>query len=318
MAKKARASEVHKGRRLPIKVNYRVAAQVAGVAAFATLLVYGLAYSRQYADKNGLTPATPPKVVFTNPPAWMNEQLRQRLETVATPIVARSALDGSIVQDVANVLSTEPWVKKVKQVRRVYGQSAGDTLQIDCEFRAPVALVQDDAWFWMVDAEGVKLPERFMKNELGKVANGQGLHGLQLRVITGVHHSAPQAGEHWKGEDLAAGLELAKLFHDKPFMSDVAMIDVGAIDPPGIADGRRRNEVTLVTKFNTQIRWGEPLGQKAAFSVDVPVGQKLMTLERLYKEYGRVDAGRPWIEIRYDSVLYPTEASVESATTTSP
>ena len=314
MAKKVKATEVSKRDR---RRQIRVGLQTAGVAAFVTLLVYGVGYSRRYADAHGLTPTAPPKVVFVNPPHWMNAQLRERLERVATPATSRSSLDASVVQDVASVLSAEPWVKQVKQVRRLYGESAGDTLQIECEFRAPVALVQDEGWFWMVDADGVKLPERFLKGELGKVANGQGLLGMQLRVITGVHYPAPQAGEKWKGEDLAAALELAKVFHDKPYMNDVAMIDVSAIDPPGIIDGRRRNEVVLITKFNTQIRWGEPMS-RSAFSVDVPVGQKLLTLERLWKEYGRVDAGRPWIEIRYDSVLYPTDAATESATTNTP
>jgi hypothetical protein len=314
MAKKVKATEVSKRISRP---QLRVALQTAGVASFIAILAYGVASSRRYADANGLTPPVPLKVVFVDPPKWMNEQLRERLERVATPVTSRSSLDGSVVQDVASVLSAEPWVKNVRQVRRVYGQSAGDTLQIECEFRAPVALVQDDAWFWMVDAEGIKLPERFMKNELAKVANGHGLLGMQLRVITGVHERAPQAGEKWQGEDLAGALELAKLFHDKPYMNDVAMIDVAGVDPPGIVEGRRRNEVVLVTKFNTQIRWGEPMS-RSAFSVDVPVGQKLLTLERLYKEYGRVDAGRPWIEIRYDSVLYPTDAATESATTNTP
>ena len=314
MAKKAKASvkpEVDRKARLKLALN------VAGVAAFATLLAYGFQFSRRYADTHGATPAAPPKVVFVAPPKWMNDQLRQRLEKAATPVVNRSSLDGSLVKDTAAILAAEPWVKEVRQVRREYGQSAGDTLVIDCDFRAPVALVQDDAWFWMVDADGVKLPERFMRGELAKVAAGQGLLGMTLRVITGVHQPAPQAGEHWKGADLAAGLELAKLFHGKTYLNDIAMIDVGAIDPPRVSSGRRRNEVTLITKYNTQIRWGEP-AQRTAFSVDVPVAQKMMTLERLWKEYGRVDAGRPWIEIRYDSVLYPTQAATESATTNSP
>lgn len=214
MAKKAKASVSAPVDRKP---QIRLALQIAGVAAFVTLLVYGVRFARSYADAHGSTPPTPPKVVFVDTPAWMNDQLRERLEKVATPVVARSSLDGSLVQDVAATLSAEPWVKKVRQVRRQFGESAGDTLVVDCEFRAPVALVQDDAWFWMVDGDGVKLPERFMKNELAKVANGQGLMGMTLRVITGVHEPAPQAGEHWKGNDLAAGIELAKLFHDKNY-----------------------------------------------------------------------------------------------------
>jgi hypothetical protein len=87
-------------------------------------------------------------------------------------------------------------------------------------------------------------------------------------------------------------------------MNDVAMIDVSGVDPVNPQTAGARNEVVLHTRFNTQIRWGSVL-QQTGFSVEVPPQQKLATLERLYSEYGRLDAGRPWIEIRYDRVVYP-------------
>ena len=261
-----------------------------------------------------LTSTVPPSVVILNPPAWMNDQLRARIEQVATPVTPRSSLNGAEVKEVADSLAADAWVKKVRQVRRVYGNGPGDTLEVDCEFRAPVALVQDDSWFWMVDADGVKLPERFMKDELAKVALGTGLQGIQLRIIVGERAHAPQAGEKWQGDDLKAGLELAKLFHGKTYLDEIAMIDVSGVEPASLDESHRRNEIALYTKRNTQIIWGEPI-PTGPFRVDVPVEQKLMTLERLYERFGRCDAGRPWLQIRYDSVLYKDDPNTESATT---
>ena len=289
---------------------------------FAALFVGGVAGvllgARVYAERTVLTPANPPHVEIVNAPAWMNPQLRSRIEQVATPPEPRSSLDGQTMQNVAASLAAEPWVKKVNQVRREYRDAPGDTLAIDCEFRAPVALVQDGNWFWMVDADGVKLPERFAKSELSQVALGQGLQGIQLRIVIGVRANAPEAGEGWKGDDLKAALDLARLFHGKPYMDDVAMIDVSSVEPPSLDETRRRNEIVLHTKYNTQVVWGESIPQGNAFSSDVPVDQKMMVLESLYNRFRRLDAGQRWVNIRYDRVLYPTDGAVQSATTTTP
>jgi hypothetical protein len=312
MAKKVKSVEVVKGGARP---RLRHALHGLATLAFLFCLGYGISFSRNYADRTVATP-TAIRVKIIDPPAWMNASLIERIEQIATPIEQRSSLDGAQVKEVAEILASEPWVKEVKQVRRVWGNRAGDTLEVHCTFRAPVALVQDGGLFWMVDAEGVKLPDRYQKSELAKVAMGQGLKGIQLRVITGVHQPAPQAGEKWQGQDLADGLELAKLFHGKPYLNEVAMIDVSGVDPPTVPSSRRRSEIVLHTTHNRQIIWGEPL-TVSAFSVDVPAGQKLKTLEQLYNDYGRLDAGKPWISIRYDSVLYPSDET-QSATTSTP
>lgn len=308
MAKKVKSVEITK---TPGRPRLKLILNVAAAVSFATIFVLGVRFSRDFADKSVLKPAAV-NVTLVNPPAWMNDDVRQRIVQIATPVSAKSSLDHEQVKEIAQILAAEPWVKKVNRVQRVYGKQAGDTLEVDCDFRAPLALVQDDGWFWMVDADGVKLPERFAKDELAKVAIGRGLEKIQLRVVTGVHNPAPQAGERWAGRDLEAGLELARLFFDKPYMNDVAMIDVASVDPLHPEAVGAKNEVVLHTRYNTQIRWGSPIRQ-SGFSVEVPSAQKLATLERLWHEYQRLDAGKPWIEIRYDRVVYPQSEALPSA-----
>ena len=311
MAKKVKSVEVTKRKQ---RDRVRRAANAVFAIAFVALCGTGVYVARAYAERGVLTPAAPSNVVLVDPPAWMNDELRARIIQIATPVSPKSSLDGREPKDVADILAAEPWVKRVNQVRRVYGNAPGDTLEIACDYRAPVALVQDEGWFWMVDADGVKLPERFAKSELSRVAIGKGLEKIQLRLIVGVHATSPQAGEVWPGKDIQAGLELARLFHDKPYMNDVAMIDVSDVDAESAGAVGLKNEIVLHTRFNTQVRWGEPI-QRGPFSVDVPVAQKLATLEKLYQQYGRIDAGRPFIVIRYDRVLYPSDADGQSAAT---
>lgn len=305
MAKKVKSVEVSKKRG---QARAKALGHAVLAIAFIGVCAAGTHVARVYAERGVLTPKAPARVVLVDAPAWMNDDLRDRLAQQATPVAIRSSLDAAEVRDIAQILAAEPWVKKVKQVRRIYGQQPGDTIEVSADYRAPVALVQDQGWFWMVDAEGVKLPERFQKHELARVAVGRGMDKTQMRIITGAHAPAPQAGEPWPGQDLAAGLELARLFHDKPYLDDVAMIDVSNVDARSAGAVGLKNEVVLWTRFGTQVRWGEPI-QRGPFSVDVPVAQKLATLEKLYEQYKRVDAGRPWIEIRYDRVLYPSDSA---------
>jgi hypothetical protein len=56
------------------------------------------------------------------------------------------------------------------------------------------------------------------------------------------------------------------------------------------------------------VRWGRPLDAKDFFA-EVPASQKLDEMASIVRQYGRVDAGRPWIDIRYDKIMYPTPPS---------
>ena len=57
----------------------------------------------------------------------------------------------------------------MKSVRRAYSQKPGDTIEIDCDYRVPLALVHWKEYYWLVDSEGVKLPEQFTQKQLPQV-----------------------------------------------------------------------------------------------------------------------------------------------------
>lgn len=246
--------------------------------------------------------ADPPAVVFANRPAWMTDLVAKQLAESFRPAGAVSVFDRQALVDVTGRLRANPWVAKVRQVRRAFAESAGDTIEVDCDFRTPAALVYDnDGHYWFVDEKGVKLPEWFAAKELDQLVFAADKR-VNLRVIDGVRNPPPrQAGQLWLGDDLIAGLDLARQLSGQPFAEDVVRVNVA--NYAGRADGREAHLV-LVTKYGTEVRWGRPVNASDAF-IEVKPERKLSAMRQIVAQFGRVDAGKPWIDVRFDTVTYP-------------
>ena len=279
--------------------------------SFLTVFAVSIVKSRRYIDASAPALASP-QITFVNQPEWMNPDLSARiLDSLKPGTRGRSSLDRDLLLEMANVLRAEPWVKEVRSVRRRFAQGQpGAAIEVDAEFRVPTALVEADGEFWLVDSEGYKLPERFTANEIGRVSLKND-RSLQLRGITGVVSAPPEVGHQWKGADLQAGLDLVKLLHDKPFASDIAMIDVSNFSARRSAEAA---QIVLHTRQQTEVRWGRPVHAQDFF-VEVEPAKKIEYLEKIFARFGRVDANYPWIDIRFDRVTYPAESETRQAST---
>lgn len=271
----------------------------------AVLLIGGCAtgfvVARRYVDRRVAFPTTPPKIVLANRPVWMSDLLAEQIAKTARPVGTHSAFDHQMLQDVVAVLQANPWVRQVRQVRRVYGEKPGDTLEIDCEFRAPVALVKWGEYYWLVDREGVKLPEQFTAQQVPRIVIGTD-RKMNIRLIEGVRQPPPESGRRWAGEDLMAGIEMVNLLFGRPYCEEIVKVDVANFG--GRLD-QKEAQIVLVTKYASEIRWGRPLHAKDFF-IEVSTAQKLAYLETVWRERRRVDGGHPWIDIRYDAITYPS------------
>lgn len=255
----------------------------------------------------------PPVVMLANRPAWMSDSLAEQICALAQPAGLHTAFDHDLLVQTAHSLAASPWVRQVRQVRRVYGRRPGDTLEIDCDYRAPVALVHWQSYFWLVDGEGVKLPEQYTAAQVPRILVG-GDHHINIRIIEGVAHAPVESGHHWPGADLAAGLDLVELLYGKDFADDAIKVDVTNFG------GRKDDtdaQITLVTRYGTEIKWGRALGA-ADFFAEVSPQQKLDALARIYARYGRLDANHEWIDVRFDRVTYPSTPSEASASSDAP
>lgn len=263
----------------------------------------GLHKLRKHVEQKHAFPPHPPTVTIRNRPAWMSDALALQIARAVRPHGARSAMDHQLLKDIAEVLSHNPWVRQVRQVRRAYGQAPGDIIEIDCEFRAPIALVPYRNEYILVDGEGHKLPERFpITQQPPRVLFGSDGR-VNIRIIEGVAAMPPYVdGQRWAGEDLQAGLDMVKLLYDQPFAEEIHRVNVanykGRRNP-------REAQIALITRYRTEIRWGEPV--KLAFHAEVSPSEKLQRLATLHQRYGRVDCGHPWIDIRLDRIMYPSE-----------
>jgi hypothetical protein len=106
---------------------------------------------------------------------------------------------------------------------------------------------------------------------------------------------------------------MIKLLYGKPYADEVERVNV-----TNLAGRQNPNEaqVVLITKYQTQVRWGRPVNAKDYF-VEVSPAQKLEYMSRIVQQYGRVDAGHSAVELRFDEVYFPSaDINGEQANTT--
>jgi hypothetical protein len=266
-----------------------------------------------YVDRRIAFPDRPPKVVLVNRPAWMSDFLAGEIIKTTQPIGLHSSFNRQLLIDTAKSLQSNPWIKHVNEVRRVYGQSPGDTLEIDCDFRTPAALVKWGDFYWLIDSQGIKLPEQYDASLLSKILLGKD-GKPNLRIIDGVSHGPCEAGRVWPGQDLAAGLEMARLISGADWADQIRDVDVSNF--AGRRDSREA-QIVLVTQFGTQLRWGRAPSAKDAF-IEVPAPEKLAAIQDIYTRAKRVDDNQPWLDLRFDRVTCPQNTPSATAQADTP
>ena len=280
-----------------------------GIHGGALLLVLitlsvGFYMLRGHVEKRIAFPNHPPAVVLKNRPAWMSDFVAEQIQTQVAPRGAHSSFDHTMLVEITRMLKTNPWIMKVRGVRRVFGKAPGDTLELDCDFRTPAALVKAQSAYYLIDRNGVRLPEQYKAADINRVIETKDGRTNML-VIDGVSRPAPKnPGQKWTGEDLRAGLDMAAVLlnpANQPFTHEIRKINVSNFN--GRADAREAHLV-LVTKYGTEIRWGRP---RLTPSFEIAPAQKLQYMKLVYEQYGRVDGNQPFgIDIRYDKITYPS------------
>jgi hypothetical protein len=271
------------------------------ITVISLLLIIGAVgffYLRRYVVRQSF-PADPPAVVLLNRPEWMSDFLADQIAATARPKTAHSAFDQQMLIDAVAMLNTNPWIKQVHQVRRGYSKAPGDVLEIDCEYRTPIALVQWGDFFSLVDVDGVKLPEQYSYTQLSKIMFGQD-GKMNIRIIDGIQHPPPEPGHKWVGDDLTSAIALVKVLYGQPFAEDIRTIRAtnygGRVDP-------KEAWLVCITRDQTEIRWGRSNDDAA----EVSIAQKLDYLRRIVEKYHRADANHAAIDLRLETVTFPSD-----------
>lgn len=287
----------------------RIAAHAFAAIVLCGAIAFGVAVTKKHVERDVVFQTEPPKVVLKDRPVWMSDFLADQIANSARPLGTHSPFDHDVLVEMAHQLSLNPWIRTVRAVRRCFGTRPGDTIELDCDYRAPVALVHWKDYFWLVDGMGVKLPEQFTADQVPRILLGRD-GKMNVRIVEGVRQPPVESGHVWPGADLAAGLDLAKLLYAQPYAEEIVKVDVTNF---GGRENPRDAQLTLVTRYGTGVKWGRPINAKDFF-VEVSTAQKLRDLQLVREQYGRVDAGQPWIDIRFDKITYPnaTDASASA------
>lgn len=187
---------------------------------------------------------------------------------------------------VAASLSACPWIERVDRVTK----QADGVVRVAAQFRRPAAMVVRGATAHLVSESGVRLPREVSLEEAPR---------YHFLVIVGARAAPPAIGEVWPGEDVKAGIALARYFDQAaaagqaPVRSSLRMIDVkqvGRLSEPG--GGAM---VLLTDQPNSRILWGLPPG--AEYDVERSAAEKLRALNAIHASEGRWPAGR-WYDVR--------------------
>ena len=222
-------------------------------------------------------------IEWVNPPDWLHDEawahVLPELEAHIGLDPRTDVYDDRVCPWVAERLAGSAWIERIRSVTK---QQNG-RVKIQAEFRKPFAMAEHNGLAYLVDGGGVRLPTAAWPSSR---VNRAGWY-----VLCGMASSPPRPGQRWQGEDLAAGLKLARFLEAAehvPFREEILAIDVGNFR------GRRdpwAGRLQLITRNPTSyIHWGAPPGEE--YDVEATAELKLAMLSTLYEASGKLpDAG---------------------------
>jgi len=247
-------------------LNLLVGLLVAGLVALAVERVWTLAM-----HSNVFT------VVYHFPhtPEWFNDEvIRQHTEDDEFLARKHSAFESGLIDNVKARFSKIPWVRKA-----TISKSLPNGLNIELEYRRPVAWVRDGEWL-LVDKEGACLgPEGDNPYLVGKLGKLPSIHGSKKS------NKRPEPGDRWSDKAVAAGASVAEML--RPLLNRIISIEgadpVSAIyvENFGSRKDPRDSAIVLGTSKGKTIEWGH---SALNTSPDEPTQEeKLAILTKLYE-----------------------------------
>lgn len=185
------------------------------------------------------------EVVFViHPEGGMIEALLKEVKNTRG-IIGRRLFDKGFPQEVARRLEDVPWVKRVASVKREFP----GRLRIQLEMRQAVAVLKKDDTFYLLDEEGVVLPEAYFSWPRDQRETPY-IESKRLRF-------APKVGQRLEDKGILAGIELLGFLKENEVHK---MLSLRAVDVTGVGWGRSQGESDIViwTQGGTAIKWGCP------------------------------------------------------------
>ena len=231
---------------------------------------------------------SPSSLEFVSKPEWLKGSLEQQLKNFGWTGEKISLLDADAARKVAAALSANPMVKEVQSVERAFP----DRIRATVELREPAALVLRGGRYYLVDAEGTRLPGDFA---------GPSDVDMDLLMIVYVHTSPPPAGKAWNDPAVVEAARLAGFL--KGYEDLVQRARISAIDSSNIGGRRsqRESEIVLITSDHTRVFWGRPVYSRNV--TELAADDKIANLKRVIDESGGL-SDKEYVDLRFANPVY--------------
>jgi hypothetical protein len=244
---------------------------------------------------------TPLRLEWTSLPDWLrapaNAHIVSDLTEACGLTIHDRILDPALPRRIADRLAAAD-LAWIAAVRRVEVRPDG-VVAVDCLVRSPIAWVRQGATCYLVANDGVRLPGSYPYRSAT---------ASRLVVVEGVSSELPSVGRPWRSADVCAGIRVVQACADRPFASQIRRV---LVDNHG---GRRdplRPQIELATdRPDSRIRWGRAPGEESGR--EISADQKLTLLESIYRQSGRIDMNRSYVNVTTwpDRVAAPVGESV--------
>jgi hypothetical protein len=216
---------------------------------------------------------------------------RRELLRIAHKEDGASLLDPTLTTRLREAYEASPWVERTGPFRRSLGRR---TVVIDVVVRVPAAQIQHRNRYYMVDAEGIRLP-------IAPIA--QAADGIPL--IRARLDDPPAPGEVWSGRGLADALALLKTLEGSKLAEEVPIHSLRVREGNFIDRHLRRRQIrprlVLETCDGGEIRWG--VFAEADEGGGPTNDDKIDMLARVIERYGQLREGEV-VDVRTDAVSY--------------
>jgi len=176
-------------------------------------------------------------------PEWVTPEIRDEL--VGVRLVGEggplSLFQPGVLDSVRQALSRSPWIKAVPDIEVRYPtHEAPGALALSLHVRRPVALVEHESFFYLADADGMRLGPAYALAPT---------EWFGVPAIPGIPAPGPLPlpGERWTSRDVAQGVEVARVLLEHAIARDFPEHPIQAIDLTNL-HGRvtpRESEVML-------------------------------------------------------------------------
>lgn len=201
--------------------------------------------SREISDSPHVT------VQLDGRPAWMPLKLARGISQSLVDSRVRYEDDG-LAERVYRKAAGEPWIRRVKGVRKYRDENGRPVVRVQCEFRRPAAIAAWKGRYYYVDTEGVRLPDSPHRPQVPRwtasVADPSGgpdrranfielshmprgarpwrIHYLVIELNDELDPPAPAVGKPWNCKALSVGLRLVDLLGGRKYARQITRVDV--------------------------------------------------------------------------------------------